>query len=144
MGSSQPWILYTESTLVLFELSRKLTASVLHRQKDVQSGVLDNLPGMTHWTALPACNAQHGVTVMQKLVEAKLKRVHQEGLAERVPRQQLARLQDVAEHQSEAGDADALADANMAALLEQVQLEDQGCALQLERNRSCNVLVCDH
>ena len=40
--------------------------------------------------------------------------------------QQLASLADVTEVAEEEGDAGALADANMAALLEQVQLEDQG------------------
>ena len=63
---------------------------------------------------------------MQRLVEAKLKRVQQEGSAARSQGQQLASLQDVSEVAEDEGDAGALADANMAALLEQVQLEDQG------------------
>lgn len=64
--------------------------------------------------------------LVQKLVEAKLKRVHQEGLAARSPVRQLASLQDIPDLQEEVEDADAVADANMAALLQMVQLEHQG------------------
>jgi len=64
---------------------------------------------------------------MQKLVEAKLKRVQQEGMAARSQAQAGGGLLQVTAQvaEGEVEDRGAVADANMAALLEQVQLEDQ-------------------
>jgi hypothetical protein len=65
---------------------------------------------------------------VQKLVEAKLKRVQQEGMAARSQGQMMGSLPEVAHVAGEeTEDRGALADANMAALLEQVQLENQWC-----------------
>jgi len=66
---------------------------------------------------------------MQKLVEAKLKRVQQEGMAARSQAQAGGGLLQVTAQvaEGEVEDRGAVADANMAALLEQVQLEDQWC-----------------
>lgn len=69
------------------------------------------------------CVQRQALLLAQKLVEAKLKRVYQEGAAARAQGQQAPCLQDI-DLAGEEEDADAVADANMAALLEQVQLED--------------------
>ncbi len=74
---------------------------------------------------------------MQKLVEAKLRRVHAEGVAERaahsgLPGQLALEDAELAGHEgSDDGDDEASAaraDANMAALLAEMDLEGDGCA----------------
>ncbi len=74
---------------------------------------------------------------MQKLVEAKLKRVYAEGVAERAAGQGLSgqlalEAASVAAHQEASDEGDeasaARADANMAALLAEMDLEGEGCA----------------
>ena len=77
-----------------------------------------------------------GLGALQKLVEAKLKRAWLEGVADRASRHSQGQpapdasfAADAATPQHEDEDASvALADANMAALLEEVELEDEECA----------------